>query len=215
MVLGAVMQPLGWQYWLDHMFQYLCAQLFEADNGIVLSGQDHRVDGYRLAVFTVTHGDLALGIRAQPGQRFVLAQLGLTLNQQMGIENRCRHQGVGFVGGITKHKALVASPQLFVVGFVHAHGNIGRLFTDSVENRHALAVKTQVAVIVTNASDHVADDIFNIDISHSTHFTGNNDHAGFYHRLNGDSCFRVIFQDGVKNGIGNLISDFIRMPFGY
>jgi hypothetical protein len=73
----------------------------------VLGGQHDRVDRYRLVVF-VQESHLALGVRPQPRQFAILANLRLAAHEQMRVGNRSRHEHVGLVGGVTEHHALAS-----------------------------------------------------------------------------------------------------------
>ena len=85
----------------------------------MLGGQHNGVDGHRLAVLVV-EGDLALGVRPQPGEHALAAHLGLAVHQPVRVSDRCRHQHIGFIGGVAEHQALVTGALIFRLGPVHA-----------------------------------------------------------------------------------------------
>ena len=212
MVLGAGVQQLGGQYVLDDFFQHGFAQIALADFRVVLGRQHDGVNRDRLAV-VVAQGDLALGVRAEPGQYAVFAQVGLTLHQAVRVKQRCGHQHIGFVSGVTEHQALVASALIFGLGTVNALINVDRLFADGVEHGTAGAVKTDVRAVVANTADYVADDVFQIHIAGGGDFTGYDGHAGFYQRLHRHAGVFVAGDNGIEYRVGNLIRHFVGVAF--
>ncbi|MOA06395.1 hypothetical protein D3C78_1260270 [compost metagenome] len=56
-------------------------------------------------------------------------------------------------------------------------------------------------------------DFFDIYPGAGGDFTADQHHAGFHVGFAGYACFRILFQDGVENGIGDLVGDFVRMSF--
>ena len=213
-VQGVLVQPLFRQYRFDDFFHHGFAQLGQLDLRRVLGGQHHGLHGHRLAV-VIAQGDLALGVRTQPRQGAVLAQFCLTLHQTVREIHRCRHQGVGFVGGKAEHQALIACAQILVFCFVHADGDIGRLLANAVQYCTAGTVEAFFGTVVTDVQDHLANDVFQFHIGIGTYFTGDNGHAGFHQGFHGNACLGVILDDGIQNGVRDLVSHFIGMAFGH
>ena len=89
----------------------------------VLRGDDHGVDGNRLAV-EVAHGKLGLGVGPQPRQTTVAAHFRLALHDAMRVIDGKRHELRRVVAGIAEHEPLVAGPLIEVEAFtlVHALG---------------------------------------------------------------------------------------------
>ena len=75
--------------------------------GGVLRGDDDGRDLDGLAIF-VAHGDLGFAVGAQVGEGAVVAHGCQALGQAARQVVRHGHEGLGFVGGITEHHALVA-----------------------------------------------------------------------------------------------------------
>ncbi len=213
MVLGVAVQPFGRQHRLDDLFHHRFAQIRQLDVRGVLSGQHHRVHRHRLAVF-IAQGYLALGVRTQPAEPAVLAQLRLALHQPVGEVDRRRHQRVGFVGGVAEHQALVAGALFLVLGFVDAHGDVRGLLADAVEHRAGGAVEAHVGAVVADVQNHLADDVFQFHIGAGAHFAGNDGHTGLDHGLHGHAGVGVVGDDGVEDRVRDLVGHFIRMAFG-
>ena len=158
----------------------------------MLSRYHHRINSHWLTIF-ISKGHLTLGIRAQPGQHTILAQLCLTLHQSVGIVDWRRHQHIGLVAGITKHQALIAGTDIFIFGFVDTLSNIIRLLTNRIEHRTGLAIKADIRTVVANTGNYIANNLLEIDIGIGANFTGNNGHASFDHSLYRDTGVRIIF----------------------
>jgi hypothetical protein len=184
------------------------------DVGVVLGGHHDGVDGHRLVV-DVLHRELALGVRAQPGQAAVAAHLGLALHDAVGVVDRHRHQLRRLVAGVAEHQALVAGALLEVeaLAFVHALGDVGRLAVDGGEHGAGLVVEADVGVVVADALDGVLGDLAVVDVRLGGDLAGDDDEAGGHQRLAGDAGMLVDGQDGVEDGIGNLVGDLVGMAF--
>ena len=74
------LQPFTWQHWFANLFDYRFFDLLMLHFRGMLGRQNHRVDRDRLAI-DIAQRDLGFGIRAQPWQAAILAQLRLTLHQ--------------------------------------------------------------------------------------------------------------------------------------
>ncbi len=79
--------------------------------------------GNGLALF-ILHGDLALGIRAQT-LLAIVAGFGQKLQDALRIIKWRRHQVRGFIAGIAKHDALVASTLFLVGAVIDTLSNVG------------------------------------------------------------------------------------------
>jgi len=73
--------------------------------------------------------------------------------------------------------------------------------------------QTHIRIDITDFADGSAGQFFDIHPSGGGDFTANQHHTGFNIGLAGHAGFRILCQDSIKHGIGNLIRDFIRMSF--
>ena len=144
------------------------------------------IDGDGFAVF-IAEGDLALGIGFEPGQGAIFSDFRLTFNQAVRIGYGRRHQHVGLVGGVAEHHALVAGTLFMVLGLIHAHGDIGRLFAYGVEHSTGITVEAAFGVVVTDIVDYFPDHALYIDIGFGCYFPRHHHHSGFYHGLTGNA----------------------------
>lgn len=213
-VLGALVQQFGRQGVLDDQLHHGFLQVFLRNLRVVLGRQHHGVDADHLAIF-VTAGDLRLGVRTQPWQQFRFARLGLALDQTVREADRCRHQHIGFVAGVAEHQALVTGALVFRAGTVDALGDVHRLFADDVHHGAGGAVETDVGAVVADVDDDLAHQLFQVDPGGGGDFAGDDGDAGLDQGFAGYAGVFVLGDDGIKDGVRNLVGDLVRMPFGH
>ena len=134
----------------------------------VLGGDDHGVQPDRDVVLVVD-GDLRLAVRAQVGQRPVLADLGQPPRQPVGQRDGQRHQFGGVVDRVAEHQALVAGAlgvqrvrralDARLVGGVHTLGDVGRLCADADVHPARRPVEALVRRVVADVEDARADGV--------------------------------------------------------
>ena len=105
----------------------------------------------------------------------------------MRIVDRCRHQHVGFIGGIAEHQTLIAGSLLVVLRLIDAHGDIGRLPADGIHHGTGVAVESALRVVVTNLVHHLAHQAFHVHIGFGGDLARHHHHAGFDQRFAGDT----------------------------
>ena len=207
----------------NDLLNHIGADGLQGDRVAVLCGNDHGIHASRLIV-NVFYGDLSLAIRAQIGESAILTQIGQLFAQGVGQSDRQRHQLGGLVAGITEHNALVAGTDL-VIGIlgtgaalnsvVDTHGDVGGLLIDSGHHRTGGIVKISLFAVIADIFDHAASNRGNIhdrgggDLAHDHH------HAGGAGSLAGYVGVRILREDRVQHGVGNLITDLVGMAFGY
>ena len=153
------------------------------------------------------------------------------------------HEGLGLVGGIAKHHALVAgADQVDRVGggaglglkrLVDALGDIGGLLVDEAHDAAGIAVKTELGAVVADAADDAAGNFLYVDIGLGANLAGNDDGAGGHESLAGAAdvlhvgghavgcnialLLELYFfgEDCVEDGVADLVSDLIGMTFGH
>ncbi len=214
-VAHLTLHQLGRQHRLDDQLDHRLADLLLRHVRVVLGGHHHGVDRHRLAV-DVLDRELALGVRAQPGQAAVLAHLGLALHDAVGVVDRQRHQAVGLVGGVAEHQALVAGAlvERVVVGVVHALGDVGRLAVDRRQHRAALVVEADVGVVVADAADDFLRDLAVVGVGGGGDLARDHHQAGGHQGLAGHARLGVLGEDGVEHAVGDLVGDLVGMAFG-
>ena len=178
----------------------------------MLSRQNYRIDADDFAV-VILESDLAFRVRTQPRQGAVFADFSLALYQTVSIGHRSRHQHVSFVSGITKHQALVARALFQRVGTVNTLVDVRGLFTNGAQDGARVGVKAHIGMHVANFTHRVTGDLFDINPCAGGDFTANQNHAGFNVGFAGYARFRILFEDRVQHGIGDLVSNFVWMPF--
>ena len=180
----------------------------------MLRGQHDRVDFDRLAI-DVTESDLRLGVRAQPGQAAVLTQFALALNKAVRVPDRGRHQIRGFVAGVAEHQALVAGTLVQVVfrGAVNALGDIGRLLVVGNKHRAAFVIDPVIGIVVTDTLDGVARHLDVVDVGGGGDFAREHHEARVAEGFGSYARVRILREDRVEDGIGNLVGNLVGVPF--
>ena len=212
--LSVFVQQFSGQHVLDDQLHHAFTQVGVGHFRIVLSRQHHRVDADNDAVL-VTAGHLGFCVWTQPRQQARFAGFGLTVYQLVRERDRRWHQGSGFVAGVAEHQTLVAGALIFRLGTVDALVDVRRLLADDVHHAASGAVETDVGAGVADVADHVTNDLLQVDPRAGGHFASNDGNTGFDQGLNGNASVLVLSNDGVQHRIGDLVGDFVRMPFGH
>ncbi len=133
----------------------------------------------------------------------------------MRIVDGGRHQFRGLVAGIAEHQALVARALVEVEAraFVDALGDVGRLLVVGDQHRATLVVDAVFGVVVADPLDGVARDLNIIDVGVRGDFARQHHQAGVAQGFGSDAGARILFQDGVEDGVGNLVSDLVGVAF--
>ncbi len=198
---GFLGQQVRREAWTNDVFDHSFVNVFLGHFRRVLSGQHHSVHFGRTAIH-VAEGHLGFGVRAQPGQTAIFAQLALALHQTVCVPDRSRHQIRGFVARVAKHQPLVASAlvqQLFWAA-IHTLGDIGRLLVIGHQNGAGLVINAVIAIVIANALDGV---------------TGNLDviHVGVRGDLASNTCLRILLENSVQDSVGDLVSYLVGVAF--
>src|SRR6185437_13265032 len=117
-------------------------------------------------------------------------------------------------GGVAEHQALVAGALVFGLLAIHALVDVRRLLADQVDHAAGGAVEADVAGVVADVDDHLAGDRLEVDPRIGGDLAGDDRHAGLDHGFAGHARARVLRDDRVEHGIGDLVGDLVRMAFG-
>ena len=190
----------------------------------VLAGDDDGFDGDG-PVAVVADGDLGLAVGAQVGQFAGLADLGEALGEPVRQPDRDRHVGGGFVAGVAEHQALVAGALQVVVvllaafaglqGVEDAAGDVVGLLADGDGDAAAGAVESVGRGVVADAQDGLADDLRDFDVGVGGDLAGHVDQAGGGQGLHGNPGLGVLGQQGVQDGVADLVTDLVGVAFGH
>ncbi len=194
------------QHRLHDLLDHGLGQRLVRDVRVMLRGDDHGVDLAGLAIH-VLHGDLALRVRAQPLELAGLAQLRLALHQLVRQRDGQRHQFRRLAHGIAEHQALVAGALVEVdaLAFIHALRDVGGLRV--VRNQHGatLVVDAVVGVVVADVLDRLARHALVVDARLGGDLARQHHEAGIAQRFGRDARARIFREDGIEDGIGDLV----------
>ena len=194
--------------------------LFQCHSRSVLSREYHCINPLWLAVY-IFYGYLCLAIWTEILQNLFFSYIG-QLHAELMCERNCqRHQFLCFLARITEHHTLVTSTGFLMfaapafIGIVDTHCDIRRLLVHCLQNRAGVAIEAKFCTVIADVYDDIPSNLRNVhfcsgrDFAHAEHHTSCNN--GFA----GNSCFAILFEDCIQNSIRNLVTDFIRMSFGY
>ena len=133
----------------------------------------------------------------------------------MRVVDRRRHQLGRLVAGVAEHQALVAGTgvEMVVAGLVDALGDVVGLLVVADHDGTALVVDAVVGVVVADALDGVARDLDVVDVRVGRDLAGQHHEAGVAQRLGGDARARILREDRVQDGVGDLVRDLVGMAF--
>lgn len=205
MVDGLVVEVLSGDDLLADLLGDLLAQLLSGDVLAVLGRDNNGVDTQGdngTAVVLVLHGDLGLGVRAQPGEGAVAASVGHGLVQLVGQQVAERVHLGGLVGGISEHETLVTSTEsLEGLVVVKTLSNIGGLLLNGDEQVAGLVVEALVGGVVADILDSGTDDLLVVEVGLGGDLTEDHDHTGLGSGLASNLGEGVLCQTGVEDGV--------------
>ena len=173
-------QKLGGDDGLNDVFNHVALNLFKRHVGVVLGGNDNRIDGNGLAAF-VGDGDLRFAVGAQIVNLVRdFADFSQTAGKLMGKRYGQRHEFGRFVGRVAEHHALVArADSVFnghiafarLNGFVDALRDVGRLFVQGNEHADGLGVEAVSRIGVADVANRAANDFCYVDVASRGNFS--------------------------------------------
>jgi hypothetical protein len=202
---------------LDDLCDAEIANLAVFHVSAVLRGDNDVRNAHGLVV-VVLDRDLALCVGPKPFDLSSLTDASQFATEAMGEHDWRRHQFGRFIGGVTKHQALVASALFggffsFRGAVVDTLGDVLALAGDDVHHEDTIGVENVVVIHVTDIANGIADDLDVIQLGVRGDFAADNHDVAFGVRFAGHAAARILGQAGVKHSIGNGIADFVRMTF--
>ena len=200
---------LGGNHAADDLVDDVLAQRVVRDERAVLRRDDDGVDADRLGA-VVFNGDLGLAVGAEVVEDAVAPRARQPFHELVREHDRQRHQLVGLGAGVAEHQPLVAG-----AARVHAHGDVGRLLVDRRQHGAGLVVEAVLRARVADLLDRRADDLLKVDVAGRGDLAGDDGEPGRHQGFAGDAAHRILREDGVEHGVGNLIGDLVGMPLGH
>ena len=181
----------------------------------MLVGYDDALDGDRFSA-VVEEGNLRFRIRSEERIAARMAEPREFLHDAMAVVNWRRHERISFAACETEHHALIARALFMGEACIsiNALSDVGRLLVDFDDDFRVVGVEAEIVVVVSNIAGHFTGDFLEIDVGLGGDFAGKDDEIGCCKRFAGDARFRILREQSVENGIGNLVADFVRMAFG-
>ena len=93
-------------------------------------------------------------------------------------------------------------------------GDVGRLLVKGDQHGGAARIKTAgPGAAVTNAFDHAAHELVEINPGGGGNFTSNQAQPRIDHRLAGNAAGGILGENSVKHGIAHLVADLVGVAF--
>ena len=199
----------------DHGFRELGLHLVAvAHFRGMLRGKHNGVHRLRTSIH-IAHGELALRVRTEEGQRAVLAENGLLLHQAVCVVDRGGHQRVGFVARVAEHQTLVAGTgfERVVRSLVNTLLDVGRLLVVANENGTAAVINAVFGIVIANLTEGVAGNADVIDLSGGGDFASEHDESRGAEGFCSDATVGILLENGIENGVRDLVRHLVRMAF--
>ena len=97
---------------------------------------------------------------------------------------------------------------------VGAQGDVGALAIDVGDDAAGVAVKAVLGAVIADGADDLARRAGDVHVAAGRDLAHDVDEAGGAGRLAGNAGTGVLRQDGVEDGVGDLVADFVGMPLG-
>ena len=216
-----ILQEFGRDGRFNDMFHHIIMDLCLGDIRIMLRGNDDGIHTDRLAVF-IFYSDLRLAVRTEIGQFTGFSDFCQTACQTVRQCDRHRQIFRRFVRCIAEHHPLIACADIIRVGFigfgfqrlVDAHGDIRRLLIERDIDPYAVSIEAIGRCGVADVTNGIANDFRESNVRRGGDLTEDMYLPRGDGRLTSDTAIRVLCKDRVKNGVRDLVTDLIRMPFG-
>src|SRR5262249_35504327 len=157
--------------------------------------------------FVVLDRDLAFGVGAKPGELAAAADLALTANELVADHDRQGHQFGGFVAGVAEHHPLIAGALILVFSLIDAHGDVGGLAVNRLNEFRLVGVEEHFLPVVTDFGHGAARDGLIIDNAPRGYLAGEDDQVGRGQALAGNAAVGILLQQRVEDGVADLIAN--------
>ena len=177
----------------------------------MLGAQHHVFDMQRAAIF-VGHGHLAFGIWTEVRNGSGPAHFGLSSHQRVGQIDGKRHELFGFAAGVAKHQPLVTGP-----AGINAPSDVSTLRVQSDLHLAGATIEPFVGVVVANPNGGLSSDGFVIRglyPSGQADFSGENKDIGAAEGFAGHAGVGVTFETCIQDGVGNGVGQLVGVSFG-
>lgn len=126
-----------------------------------------------------------------------------------------RHEFFGFISSVTDHEALVSGSNVELIFFeVNRLSDIGALFIDGDDDDGGFVIHTNVNGVVADFFNGLSGNLFEVDFGLSADFTEDHADAVFDGTFAGDFGFGVLGETGVKDGVGDVVTEFVGVSAG-
>ena len=111
-------------------------------------------------------------------------------------------------------RVVVARIVLHLVGRVDALRDVGRLLVDRDDDAARVGVEAVLGAVVADLAHLRAHERRDVHVRLRRDLAGDDDEAGRDERLARDAAVRVVGENGVEDGVRDLVGDLVRMALG-
>ena len=208
---------------IKYVLLNILMDLFLRNGSFMLCGKNDRIQSCRLSI-DVLNGNLRFSIRTKIGKSSVFPYLSQLAGQLLSQIVRKRHIFGSLIGSIAKHHSLIAGADCFNLRigqgilfclqcFINTESNICRLTVNNLLDLNGPVVKPFIIAVIADFPDGIADNLVDIDVSAGCNFSQDSDKIRACGRFAGYTSVRILCHDRIKNSVGNLVADLVRMSF--
>src|ERR1044071_4081873 len=216
-VLGVFVQHLFGQDLLDDLFddKFLDGPVLDV---VRMLGGNHHVGDADGLVVDVLDGNLAFGVGPKPFDPAAFADAGQFAAEVMGVHDRSRHELRRLICGVAEHQALVSGTLLrmpFAFGGpgVDTLGDVGALLGNGIDDEDTVGVENIVVMGITDLADGLTRYGVVVEPGLGGNLTAHHHEVALGVGFTGDAAVFILGQAGVQDGVGNGVTNFVRVAF--
>ena len=180
----------------------------------MLGGKDHCGDPGGPSVL-IGHADLSFAVRQQPGHPAGAPHVIQPLYQRPCQGDRQGHQLRGLPAGVAGHDPLIPGAGILRRAVADTLSDIRRLWMKENLNVTVIRVQPQSGAVIADVPQYLPGHNLVIRFLPGADLSEQKQVVFPYGRLAGNSCLRVLRQQGIQHPIGHLITQLIRVTSGH
>jgi len=221
---GLAVHKLGRDDGVHDVLHDVGLEMSKLDAVIVLAGNDYRLHPLRYAE-GVLDRHLRFAVGAEIGDYSLFAHFGQAAAELVGQGDGQRHKLRRLVAGEAEHDPLITGAQFKLLGFLpalaylqgraHRCGDVGRLLLDRYDHAAALGVEAVLGLGVADLADGLAGDLGVVHMVGGGDLADDDYQSGGGRHLAGYTGGRVVAQDVVQDGVGDLVAHLVGVALGH
>ena len=173
-------------------------------------GNHHGIDADSIALLVIFHGDLSLTVGTE--QVIGMDALGQPVGKSTAQGNRQRHQLGGLGAGTAKHHTLVTGSANLIVG---TQRDIRGLGVNTALDLNRLGIKAIAGIDIADLADGFSCHSFVVHHSLGGDLAADDAEVSGHPGLAGNTGTGILSEAGIQDGIGNGVGNLVRMAVGH